>query len=200
MVENQPNYTPFNPHEKKFDWIICTDRDVESVRKNLAFESPEEFLSWIKDKRVLNMGAGMLKLEKDILSSYVDKVGNLQMVAMEPKLSRKHHRERHTALPENQHISSVAAVWDIKLALPFADGSFDRILSTWAFPYYVKNSETLKNVLSEIDRITTPGCEVRLSPVSREFFDFDTIIGGTNLKYKFVRAHESRVDVLVLYK
>lgn len=135
----------------------------------LGFKNAQELLEYVKNKTVLDLGAGFGQLRRDIVEKHPDFPVNI--VSVEPRLAKKEFRE--LANPDGVAAQttdkvgggSVAASWS---HLPFADESFDAIFSVFAFPYWAKDLHwgEVRQVCDEILRITKNGGEIRLAPYS----------------------------------
>lgn len=133
----------------------------------LGFKDAHELLEYLKNKTVLDLGAGFGQLRRDIVEKHPDVPTNI--ISVEPRLAIAEFRNISNpdgvAMKTTEKVKggSVAATWD---HLPFADESFDSILSVFAFPYWAKDLgwDELKQVSDEMLRVTKKGGEIRLAP------------------------------------
>jgi len=133
----------------------------------LGFSTSQELLEYLKGKTVLDLGSGFNQFRRDIIEKHPDFPINI--ISVEPRLAIPAFREisnpDHVADKTTNSVKggSVAANWE---NLPFTDNSFDRVLSVFAFPYWVKNGEwgQIQKGCDEIIRITKSGGEIRLAP------------------------------------
>ncbi len=168
----------------RYDKMSVTYRGLEGNRSYnylhyLDFGNKEEFLQWLKDKKTLDIGAGFGHLRKDLLEN--DLIHSDDFIALEPRLStpefkrksldliaQEFHLDPEKDADEIERIEkeyrqgAVAADWR---HMPFADNSFDNVLSYFAFPFWESSEENIRATLLEIKRILKNSGEVKLAPI-----------------------------------
>jgi len=157
--------------------FMDTSRRIDKPGENsflnsLGFRNEEDFLQWLGEDQVLDLGSGYGTLAKNVAK----KKGRAQVVSLNPSLDNpdflKESRLRTKELAnegdadtinflDQAHESlAVPGRWD---QLPFEDASFSKILSSYAFPMYCKTQEELFAAVKELNRVLRPGGEIRIN-------------------------------------
>jgi len=126
--------------------IDIPDRDGNYVN-SLGFERAEDLFEWLKNKIVLDLGAGKGNFARDLENNHPDL--NTKVISLEP-LAITHR--------EGGKKDSIGGDWRL---LPIGTASVDAIVSSCAFPLYEDN-EHLPIVLREIYRVLKIEGEARL--------------------------------------
>ncbi len=150
-------------------WTLENGKKTESsdlYPKALGFKNKKDFLTWIDGTMVLDLGSGYDKLAQDVelekkrghISSDTKIIG-LNISLADPEFRHKYKKilqQNHTA--DDFKPTSVAARWD---QLPFADKSFKKIVSHYAFPLWCKSRKELIDTVRELKRVLADGGEIR---------------------------------------
>lgn len=77
------------------------------------------------------------------------------------------------------------SVAGIAQELPFADNTFETVISSAVFPVYIEDQEERLQVLNEIERVLKPGGKAYLAPLPESMREeFETVLKQSGLKYK----------------
>jgi ubiquinone/menaquinone biosynthesis C-methylase UbiE len=120
---------------------------------------------------ILDLGAGMQQefareVKKLGLKSKIISVDPRLGLSEEEDLSLLPKSERQERLEGRKNVQpmSVAATSE---ALPFKEGSFDKIYALYSVPYYLKNSQEIKTTLEEMIRTLKSGGIIKAFPVDK---------------------------------
>ncbi len=147
-------------------------QNEDNYLHSLGFRNEDEFLQWLGNDIVLDIGSGYGTLAKNVAK----KKRQAQVVSLNPSLSNRKFREESRLktkelvnegdvesekfLNQAHEKLAVAGRWD---RLPFRDASFSKVLSSYAFPMYCKNRSELQATVKELKRVLKPGGEARIN-------------------------------------
>ena len=118
------------------------------------------FKDW-EGKRVLDLGAGQGgTVSLDLQKRHI----NIEMVSLSPHYKDKSNTVTRMLSEQGDAERAENFVAGNGLHLPFADQSFDAIVSVRAVPMYLNTEAEFEQVIKEIERILKPGGEARLTP------------------------------------
>ena len=86
--------------------------------------------------------------------------------------------------------------------LPFADNSFDTVVSSGAMPLYLTNLEQIEEAFSEVIRVLKQGGKAHIGPISyTDVFstDPDKMVTDSHLKHSEKESQESFTEILKKY-
>lgn len=151
------------PEGSEWKNVPSTYREVGDYLKNLGLKKED-----LSGKRILDVGAGSRGFAHSTVSQGIP----AEIYSLEP---------RFAILPEQKDslFASYAEYTDIPLVkgktvagvaekIPFADNSFDLVISHFAFPVWSPSSKSLRQFYKEAARVTKPGGEIRLYPGYRK--------------------------------
>lgn len=151
-----PSFPKFNnPNE----WEIIldshtTDRDFQEYIEFLGIS--ERALR----QKVLDIGSG-----KHEMFARQAALKGIEVVSLNPKLKFDENRKMAKAPVVKGHVRTTDSVAALSGHLPFADSSFDTVVSVFGIPHHQQNIEDILNSAQEIERVLKPGGFVFLSPV-----------------------------------
>jgi ubiquinone/menaquinone biosynthesis C-methylase UbiE len=178
-------------------WELNNGNEIESpdfYPKALGFQNKKEFLTWIDGTMVLDLGSGFDKLSQDVelekkrgnISSNTKIIG-LNISLADPQFRMVYEKKlQEQGAVNNAKPTSVAARWD---QLPFADASFKKIVSHYAFPLWCKSRKELIDTVRELKRVLISGGEIRFQDTKNfSFPKTDISESGTDFFNYFVKA------------
>lgn len=140
-------------------------RGVAKYEKLLGVTAKE-----FEGKRVLDLGAGSeLRFGSELKELGI----HAEVISMSPAFAERVHRERVIAAGHPEIVSK--AVSGLGQELPFADGSFDRIVSLHALQY-ISEVEIQFNFLREIVRTLSSGGVAYVGPMNFLLGDLEQIL------------------------
>ena len=149
-----PRKTPSD--ELRADWeklieaqrkIPSNDRDIDEIASEYGL-TLSQFFGIIKDKAVLDAGAGNSSLKWDAASLHLDsEIISLDMDKLELQMKPG---------------ANVAGKLE---QLPFRDESFDVVLATYSLPLWAKSTHQAKAFLDESLRVLKPDGKLMVAPL-----------------------------------
>jgi SAM-dependent methyltransferase len=173
---------------RQADPDIDTGRGVDQYTSSLGFASSEDFLAFLKGKKICDLGSGLgglyvesrlLNLGLDITS--VNPVKNQRY--FEDKQERSLMESFEDKFPREQIIKAMAE-YNANLhktlahSLPFPDNEFDIIMDSWAVTYYsdrIGGLPLYKKSLREMVRVLKPGGKIRIGEGENRHFSRKTV-------------------------
>ncbi|OGF24432.1 hypothetical protein A3H66_03235 [Candidatus Falkowbacteria bacterium RIFCSPLOWO2_02_FULL_45_21] len=126
-----------------------TDREADQYTDLLSLSDDD-----IKNKTILDIGTG----KGNFVNYAVEKEAELS-IGIDPVS----YSEAPNKLPDNSNGVVLPAKWD---SLPSQNEKFDRVVSLFAFPMWVKSWDELEKGLREIIRVTKKGGIIKLMPAA----------------------------------
>ncbi|HMS92338.1 MAG TPA: class I SAM-dependent methyltransferase [Candidatus Saccharibacteria bacterium] len=145
-------------------------------------------LSQLKGK-VLDIGSGINEtFSKEAAGHGVDVVSlNPNLIGEYNRILIKTQSEYGTEPSATEWLAQSVA--GLAQELPFADNSFDTVISSAVFPVYIENENERLQILAEISRVLKPGGKAYLSPVpSFMLEEFESVLKKSGLQYQIERV------------
>jgi len=145
-----------------------TARGVDEHFENLGLS-----IDMLRGKKILDIGAGLNKLANELEKEKLDIVSldPFYMLSIEEreKLYEDGYEDGSEKLKEllyklGSKDKSSHLVAGRSEALPFADDSFDLIISHYGSPFYAEDSDGVEQFFSELNRVLVSGGEARIYP------------------------------------